>query len=142
MNTSQLKILTGGSAVVNGSLIIVVYLLVTSGSRDNTPSDGGAANEEPTTTLVASAEPDAPLNPTTASTPSPFHWRLVEATNYFDYVANLRRIGCPEQTSADIVAAELRAIYAEAGPAAQAESGVSTGEKKADEVLRLLAGLL
>ena len=138
MNTSQLKILAGAFAVLNGCLIIVVYLLVTSGSRDNTLSDGGAAKAEPTTTLVASAEPEHPLHRTAANTPSPFHWSAVESTNYFEYVANLRRIGCPEQTIADIVAADLRALYAEAGPAARTVSGVSTGEKKADEVLKLL----
>ncbi len=138
MSASQLKILAGAFAVLNGCLIIVVYLLVTSGSRDHTPTDGGAAKAEPTTTLVASAEPEPPSNQTAANTPSLLHWSAVESTNYFEYVANLRRIGCPEQTIADIVAADLRALYAEATPAAQAVSGVSTGEKKADEVLKLL----
>jgi hypothetical protein len=40
-----------------------------------------------------------------------FTWRDVESTDYRQYVANLRTIGCPEQTVRDIVLAELNDLY-------------------------------
>jgi hypothetical protein len=50
----------------------------------------------------------APEVPKTLSV-APFHWRQLESTNYPAYVANLRKIGCPEQTIRDIVSADVRA---------------------------------
>jgi len=42
-----------------------------------------------------------------------FHWSQVESTNYFEYVAGLRAIGCPEQTIRDIVSADLNTVLAD-----------------------------
>ncbi|SPE55817.1 exported hypothetical protein [Verrucomicrobia bacterium] len=42
----------------------------------------------------------------------PFHWRQVEPTDYRSYIANLRGIGCPEQTIRNIITADLDAAYA------------------------------
>lgn len=41
----------------------------------------------------------------------PFEWSQVESTDYRAYIANLRRVGCPEQTIRDIITADLRALY-------------------------------
>ena len=41
-----------------------------------------------------------------------FSWRQVESTDYPTYVANLRAIGCPEQTVRDIIIADINALYA------------------------------
>lgn len=41
-----------------------------------------------------------------------FHWRSLESTNFEEYVANLRSVGCPEKTVRDILLAELRVYYA------------------------------
>jgi hypothetical protein len=41
-----------------------------------------------------------------------FTWREVESGDYATYVANLRDIGCPEQTIRDIIIAEVNADYA------------------------------
>ncbi len=38
----------------------------------------------------------------------PFDWRKVESSDYREYVANLRAIGCPPATIQDIVSADLR----------------------------------
>ncbi len=40
-----------------------------------------------------------------------FHWRQVESTNYDEYVANLRAIGCPEKTIRDIILADVEKHY-------------------------------
>jgi LysM repeat protein len=41
-----------------------------------------------------------------------FSWRDVESGDYATYVANLRDIGCPEQTVRDIIIAEVNSVYA------------------------------
>jgi len=40
-----------------------------------------------------------------------FQWRQLESTNYRTYVANLRGIGCPEQTVRDIISADVHCLY-------------------------------
>ncbi len=40
-----------------------------------------------------------------------FHWRQIESTNYDEYVANLRGIGCPERTIRDIILADVEKHY-------------------------------
>jgi hypothetical protein len=41
-----------------------------------------------------------------------FTWDQVSATNYVEFIKNLRAIGCPEQTIRDIVRSEIDRIYA------------------------------
>jgi hypothetical protein len=41
-----------------------------------------------------------------------FRWSDIESTDYRQYIANLRAIGCPEQTIHDLVEAELNELYA------------------------------
>src|SRR5438045_4083586 len=39
-------------------------------------------------------------------------WSHVESPDYAVYIANLRSIGCPEQTIRDIIIADVNALYA------------------------------
>jgi LysM repeat protein len=41
-----------------------------------------------------------------------FSWREVESADYPTYIANLRDIGCPEQTIRDIIIADVNMLYA------------------------------
>ena len=41
-----------------------------------------------------------------------FSWQEVESADYPTYIANLRYIGCPEQTIRDIIIADVNALYA------------------------------
>ena len=41
----------------------------------------------------------------------PFSWSQVESSDYRTYIANLLRIGCPEQTIRDIITADLDGLY-------------------------------
>jgi hypothetical protein len=43
----------------------------------------------------------------------PFDWRTVESTDYRQYVANLRAIGCPEKTLRDIIMADVTDLFRE-----------------------------
>jgi len=51
------------------------------------------------------------------SAPSPnvpsmtFDWQQVESNDYRDYIANLRSIGCPEETIRDIIKADVDKLY-------------------------------
>ena len=49
-------------------------------------------------------------------TPAParpeFTWRQVESEDYHRYIANLRTIGCPEQTIRDIIIADVNKLFA------------------------------
>jgi len=40
-----------------------------------------------------------------------FSWHEVESPDYPSYIANLREIGCPEQTIRDIIIADVNALY-------------------------------
>lgn len=40
-------------------------------------------------------------------------WRVVESTDYRKYIANLRAIGCPEETIRDLILADINKLYAQ-----------------------------
>ncbi|MEP6664350.1 MAG: hypothetical protein ABJC04_11885 [Verrucomicrobiota bacterium] len=42
-----------------------------------------------------------------------FDWRDVESADYREYIANLRKIQCPEETIRDIIVADVNKFYAE-----------------------------
>jgi hypothetical protein len=42
-----------------------------------------------------------------------FNWESVESPDYREYIANLRSIGCPEETIRDIIRADVNKLYAE-----------------------------
>lgn len=42
----------------------------------------------------------------------PFSWHRIEAEDYYKYVANLRAIGCPEETIQDIIYNDVTKLYA------------------------------
>lgn len=67
-----------------------------------------------TVTHLAS-EPKAAATAVTniVNLPAPeFHWRLLESEDYHRYIANLRRIKCPEQTIQDIIYADVEKVLA------------------------------
>jgi hypothetical protein len=40
-----------------------------------------------------------------------FNWKSVESPSYAEYVANLRKIGCPEKTVEDIIIADVNELF-------------------------------
>ncbi|HEX3987884.1 MAG TPA: hypothetical protein VHZ30_00550, partial [Verrucomicrobiae bacterium] len=42
-----------------------------------------------------------------------FNWSQVESTDYRQYIANLRSIGCPESTIKDIIMTDVMRLYAQ-----------------------------
>lgn len=69
------------------------------------------------TTLVGSPEPRQPAGAAAnanlgAGRAAPFDWHAVESEDYRKYIANLRAIGCPEETVKDIVIADVMKLFA------------------------------
>lgn len=59
--------------------------------------------------------PPALPPPLTSANPTnsrPFHWSQVESADYLAYIANLQRIGCPEETIRDIIVADVNHLFA------------------------------
>ncbi len=42
---------------------------------------------------------------------TPFDWRQVESSDYKEYIANLRAIGCPEKTIKEIICADVNDLF-------------------------------
>ena len=59
-----------------------------------------------------------------------FHWRQIESTNYGQYVARLRAIGCPEKTLNDIIIADVDRHFAARQRAARLELPFWTGGRQ------------
>ena len=43
--------------------------------------------------------------------PLEFRWSQIESSDYRIYIANLRRVGCPERTVRDIIKADVESLY-------------------------------
>ena len=56
--------------------------------------------------------PPAVVAPAPPPVVQPFRWSQLESADYQTYIANLRAIGCPEQTVGDIIRANLDNLYA------------------------------
>jgi hypothetical protein len=71
----------------------------------------------PDTTLARTASipvhgiPDKPADSSTPKASQQFDWRVVESEDYRKYIANLRAIGCPEETIHDIIIADVNKLF-------------------------------
>lgn len=109
MGEMQTKMLWGASLASN--LVLAVVLLL---QHQPASPRGETRDSRP------DATPDkvAPIGRTNVVVPTPatsatFDWRSVESPDYRQYIANLRAIGCPEETVKDIVIADVMKFYAQ-----------------------------
>lgn len=73
--------------------------------------------EAPPEIAAPQSESDTVIRPgeTKVMLPAPgraFHWNQIETSDFQQYMANLRGIGCPEETIRDLVIAEVNKLYA------------------------------
>jgi hypothetical protein len=61
---------------------------------------------------VASASQIQPSQSPPLASPA-FRWSQLESADYAGYIANLRKVGCPEQTIRDIVIADICHLYSQ-----------------------------
>ena len=97
------------SICLNCALLGCLAFLLLSGRPARPRAEAPAEAENPPP--VAEAVVPAPgVSPTAEA--KPFHWSQIESADYRTYVANLRAIGCPEQTIRDLVKADVDSLYA------------------------------
>jgi len=97
------------------SLVLNLCLLVAAGwlaIREPTRTASSARPQpQPAPTASAPAPVPAPLQAQPAKPVQSFDWRLVESEDYKKYIANLRSIGCPEETIRDIISADVKKLF-------------------------------
>ena len=102
--------------------ILAILLLVSMGLnvwlalyalREPLPAAGQLAREQAAGSMIAALTNDAPRQPqTSANIRNPnFGWQTVESADYREYIANLRAVGCPEETIRDIIRADVKKLY-------------------------------
>ncbi|MFO1498327.1 MAG: hypothetical protein U1G07_08050 [Verrucomicrobiota bacterium] len=103
-------LLTGLACLTFGLVGAIAYV-----QRPTGPTGvAQAAAPEPVQGKAELATPTPKTNQTelVAKKGAPFSWREVESEDYKQYIANLRGIGCPEQTIRDIILADINKLYA------------------------------
>ena len=101
------------SIVANLALLAAIIALAT---RDPQPAPSSeqvpvAPAGTPLQQQVAEKEPAA--DEASVAPAATFDWQRVESEDYRQYIANLRSIGCPEQTIRDIIVADVNKLFAE-----------------------------
>lgn len=79
-------------------------------SQPPTPRTASSPTESETTAPQSLRTESKRQN--TNATPVALSWRQIESDDYRTYIANLRAVGCPDQTIRDIVLADINKLYA------------------------------
>jgi uncharacterized membrane protein len=107
MNARNLLI---ASLVLNIGLIGAAAWLFK--SRSTTASKTELSQPAPITEAPRSVAAAPAANSVEKAAPGQhFDWRLVESEDYKKYIANLRSIGCPEETIRDIITADVKKLF-------------------------------
>ena len=97
------------------SLVLNICLLVAAGwlaIREPKRTAGGLRPQPQLAPTASTPAPlPAPLQAQPAKAVQSFDWRLVESEDYKKYIANLRSIGCPEETIRDIISADVKKLF-------------------------------
>jgi hypothetical protein len=88
---------------------------------DQTPSPGGSPAADPSPAAGDGPAPAGVIR-TTNTLSRTFGWEAVESADYKQYIANLRSIGCPDETIRDIIVADVNKLYDAKKKAVRGES--------------------
>jgi len=104
-----MKPLLAISLVLNVGLVAVVGVIL----KKHSTSTPVAVVAAPVVAKAANAVTKAAAVPAgaTNSAGQKFDWRSVESEDYKKYIANLRAIGCPEDTIRDIILADINKMF-------------------------------
>jgi hypothetical protein len=107
------------AGALSAGLVAVVTVAVWQGIRQQrlgAEHRQRKANPETQVSGAPTAQQPAPQTATNvllaAALAKAFDWRLVESEDYRKYIANLRAIGCPEETLRDIIKADIEKLFA------------------------------
>lgn len=83
------------------------------GSRNSSADsiETASKKEKPEAAPDKTPKDGQPVNSATLRNAVTFDWQQVESEDYQDYIANLRSIGCPEETIRDIIKADVEKLY-------------------------------
>jgi hypothetical protein len=97
---------------LNVAALAAGYLFFSESSSRRAEAAGDSANLE-----LAAWKAEAAAQRAKATTviyrTNAFNWSQVESTDYREYIANLRSIGCPESTIKDIILTDVMRLYAQ-----------------------------
>jgi len=99
-----------------GNLGLAAALIVTLANRPlprSAPVEVRQATNAPLRQRHHSPPPSPATPAPEAAGRLPRIWPQVESTDYAQYIANLRAIGCPEETIRDLIIADVNKLYAE-----------------------------
>ncbi|MBX3745214.1 MAG: hypothetical protein KF833_07870 [Verrucomicrobiae bacterium] len=95
-----------------GLNVLLAALLLRSGSPSTADLDRADSGGQPATGESATSTSTAgPV--VTHTVVREMSWQHVESPDYREYIANLRAIGCPEETIRDIIRADVNKLYDE-----------------------------
>jgi hypothetical protein len=118
-----------------GNVVLLITLSLLMARRINTTSPR-AVFTAPASTMSyfpAVRSPAAPVG---------FSWKQIESTDYRAYLANLRAIGCPEETVQDIIRADVHGLYAKKRAELGLDERNHSGPWSVTEETRVVASLL
>jgi hypothetical protein len=104
------KVLLAVSLALN---LVLAGALLWPAKHRSAPGATPAAPTAPARTAPAVPEKSSMPETIVAAKPAQsFDWRMVESEDYKQYIANLRAIGCPEETIRDIIIADVNKLFA------------------------------
>src|SRR6185295_6891691 len=111
---------------MNLKVLLVLSLLANTGLayfalRQSAPAPADAPGVSPSAATPASATKQSALaakpavklveSTVTNTVFKRFTWESVESPDYKEYIANLRSVGCPDETIRDIIIADVNKLY-------------------------------
>ncbi len=95
------------------NLALAVALAWAVSKKPSTPAESATAAQSATATNATNAKSTKTATQVafTATPGKSFDWRMVESEDYKKYIANLRSIGCPEETIRDIIVADVNKLF-------------------------------
>lgn len=121
----NLKIMNAKTLLAVSLMANAAFLTLITSAAKRTPEPSVASvvrfqsNAAPRTTRSTQATQAMATRVTAAETKAtPIDWRRVESSDYRQYIANLRAVGCPEKTIRDIIVADVNELYRQRAKAA------------------------
>ncbi len=107
MNTKTLLIISVALNVILG----VAHSLKREAPLPVSPPEAQRNTDQ--TAVIAKAEPAVKVDRqvVTNTVLKKFTWESVESADYKEYIANLRSVGCPEDTIRDVITADVNKLY-------------------------------
>jgi hypothetical protein len=99
--------------VFNAAILAAGYVFFSEYWGGQVEQDRETARVELAAWKAKAAEASVPPQPVVVYQSNAFNWSQLESTDYRQYIANLRAIGCPELTLRDIIMTDVMRLYAQ-----------------------------